>query len=202
MHRTVVVVSNPDPTSLSHHVTAEITAALTAAGVPNEVADLAQEGFDPRFTLADRQLFHGEAPTPPDVAAQQERLDRADHLVLVFPMYWWSVPALLKGWIDRVFVNGWAFDERPDGTLLGKLDRKTIHLVPIAAGDADLLRRHGYDTAFSTQIEHGVLDYCGARRGKTTFLYESESKSTETLAAEVREIASDLVAATSATAAV
>jgi putative NADPH-quinone reductase len=48
------------------------------------------------------------ATPPADVLAEQARIDRADALVLVFPIYWWSLPGLLKGWIDRVFVNGWA----------------------------------------------------------------------------------------------
>ena len=52
-----------------------------------------------------------------DVLAEQARIDRADTLVLVYPIYWWSMPALLKGWIDRVFSNGWAFDYSIGGDL-------------------------------------------------------------------------------------
>lgn len=58
------------------------------------------EGFDPRFNPQDQALFRGTGGPPADVAAEQARLDATDSLVLVYPLYWWSFPALLKGWID------------------------------------------------------------------------------------------------------
>ncbi|MGG7306701.1 NAD(P)H-dependent oxidoreductase [Curtobacterium sp. AB451] len=169
---TLIVTAHPDPDSLTHHVAEELRAALPEGTV--ETADLAAEGFDPRFTLADRQTYRTGAGAPHDVVAEQQRIDRATDLVLVFPVWWWSVPALLKGWIDRVFVNGWAFDVDPDGGLRRTLGRLTIHLVPVAGDDAGVWDRHGYRAALRTQIEHGVVDFCGARRGVTVFVHESE----------------------------
>ena len=134
---TLVVVSHSDPDSLTHHVAQSVSDAIRAAGDTVETADLAAENFDPRFSSADLNLFRGNGTTPVDVLAEQERIDRADHLVLVFPMYWWSMPALLKGWIDRVFVSGWAHDITADSGVVKKLDRLTVHLIPIAGDDAD-----------------------------------------------------------------
>jgi NAD(P)H dehydrogenase (quinone) len=55
----------------------------------------------------------------------------------------------------------------------------TVHLLPIAGDDAGLYDRHGYETALRTQIQHGIVDYGGARRGATPFLHESERKDTD-----------------------
>jgi NAD(P)H dehydrogenase (quinone) len=170
---TLIVTAHPDSDSLSHHVARRLEEALRPDAV--EIADLAAEGFDPRFTLADRHTYRVGGDFPPDVAGEQQRLDRATDLVLVFPVYWWSMPALLKGWIDRVFVNGWAFTVGPDGGLTRSLGRLTVHLVPVAGDDAGVYERHGYGAALSTQIEHGVIDFCGARRGATAFVHDSES---------------------------
>nr|VUD28973.1 NAD(P)H oxidoreductase YRKL [Raoultella sp. NCTC 9187] len=65
--------------------------------------------------------FHLTGATPAEVVAEQSRIDKADALVLVFPVYWWSMPGLLKGWIDRVFSNGWAYEETADGNVVKKL---------------------------------------------------------------------------------
>ncbi|APP82929.1 NAD(P)H-dependent oxidoreductase [Xanthomonas hortorum pv. vitians] len=162
----LIVVAHPEQHSHTHAVAAQVGEALLASGGAHtfEVADLAQEGFDPRFTQADVALYAGKAGAPPDVAAEQARLDRADALVLVFPIYWWSFPALLKGWIDRVFAVGWAFDEDADsGKIVKKLGRLGVHVVAIGGADERTYARHGYFGAMKTQIHHGIFDFCGAR---------------------------------------
>ncbi|MFE6522949.1 NAD(P)H-dependent oxidoreductase [Streptomyces sp. NPDC057794] len=176
MH-TLLVAANPDPESLTHYVLGRLEAALRPGSV--EIADLAEERFDPRFTPADRRAYYEGGNYPADVMAEHRRLERATDLVLVFPVYWWSMPALLKGWIDRVFVNGWAFEHSPASGLRPKLQHLTTHLLPIAGDDSGAYERHGYESALRTQIEHGIVDYCGSRRGRTAFIYESEQPSSE-----------------------
>lgn len=195
MTRALIVIAHPDPDSLTHHVTKELQSAFADQGVSSEVADLAAEDFDPRFTQEDRSSYQQVTRMPADVVAEQERIDRADHLVLVFPVYWWSMPALLKGWIDRVFVSGWAFEQLEGGSLQPKLGRLSMHLVPIAGSDASSYERHGYRASISTQIEHGVMDFCGARRGSATYLYDSETKGLSVIADEVGALARDIARA-------
>ena len=171
MH-TLVVTAHPDRDSLTARIARQLQGALQPGTA--QVLDLAADGFDPRFGSADRNAYRGSGHVPADVLRQQRRLDDVDHLVLVFPVYWWSMPALLKGWIDRVFINGWAFDIDPAGGTRRNLGRLTVHLLPVAGDAAGTYERHGYEQALRTQIEHGIVDYCGARRGATAFVYESE----------------------------
>lgn len=181
------MTTHPDPDSLTHHLAQRLATELRSTSGPADVelADLAAEGFDPRYTLADRHTYRVGGDYTPDVAAEQERLDRATDLVLVFPVYWWSTPALLKGWFDRVFVNGWAFGLDAEGGIVRKLDRLRIHLVPVAGDDAGVYDRHGYEQAMRTQLEHGIVDFCGARRGVTAFVHDSEREDAEGRAAAV-----------------
>jgi len=161
----LIVISHPNRNSLTHAIAASVRDGLnTPGGVHTvEIADLNAEGFDPRFTTSDIAVHLRKALPSADVLAEQERLDRADALVLVFPVYWWSMPALLKGWIDRVFSNGWAYDEGPDGNTVKRLQRLPVHLIAIGGADMHTYARHDYFSAMKTQIDHGIFDYCGAR---------------------------------------
>ncbi|WP_132999772.1 NAD(P)H-dependent oxidoreductase [Luteimonas arsenica] len=158
----LVVIAHPNPDSLTHAIARHLAEGVETSGHAVEVADLSAEGFDPRFNHADLDLFHRQAPPPADVAAEHARLERADALALVYPIYWWSFPALLKGWIDRVFTLGWAYDETADGRILKKLQRLPIHLVANGGADQRTFARHGYFGAMKTQIDNGIFDYCGA----------------------------------------
>lgn len=160
----LIVVSHPLNTSLTHSVATAIAQGIAESGQQHtaEIADLTQEGFNPVFTEPDIAAFLQTDATPPDVVAEQARLDRADALVLVFPVYWWSMPALLKGWIDRVFANGWAYEETAGGEVVKKLGRLRVHLVALGAANQKTYDKHGFTAAFHAQIAHGIFDYCGA----------------------------------------
>lgn len=174
----LIVVAHPDPGSLSHAVAARLAEGVALSGAENsfEIADIAAEGFDPRFTAADIAVHLREGPPPADIAAEQARNDRADALVLVYPVYWWSMPALLKGWIDRVFANGWAYDEGPDMKSARKLGRLPVHLVALGGASQRTYARHGYFGAMKTQIDHGIFDYCGAPVMTSELLLWSETQ--------------------------
>ncbi|MBF4460450.1 NAD(P)H-dependent oxidoreductase [Pseudoclavibacter sp. VKM Ac-2867] len=181
---TLIVTAHPDEDSLTHAAALQLRERLEAAGVEVELAHLSQEGFDPRFTARDRADYKGGTITGPDVLAEQARLGRASDVVLVFPVFWWSMPALLKGWIDRVFITGWAFELGDDGRVLGKLGHLTAHLLPVSGFSEASFARHGYEESFSTQIEHGVFDYCGMPRGAKAFIRESEDAASVKLGLE------------------
>jgi NAD(P)H dehydrogenase (quinone) len=192
----LLVTAHPDPASLTHDVARRLQSALGDRGVTT--AHLAQEGFDPVFGMADRRSYADGAPPAADVAAEQARLDAADHVVLVFPVWWWSMPALLKGWIDRTLIAGWAFDLGEDGGIVPRLQRLTVHLVPVSGTSRASFARHGYLAAFETQVGHGILDYCGARRGATAFVHDSESGDADAVGAEADRAVAEVVAAIAA----
>ncbi len=189
---TLLVTAHPDGNSLTHAVACHLAERL--ATEVQEVAHLAQEGFDPRFTLDDRSRYRGTGEPPSSVAREQERLDRVTDVVLIFPVYWWSMPALLKGWIDRVFIAGWAFDH-DDGRIEPKLQHLTMHLVPISGSDEESFARHGYGTSFSTQIEAGIIGFCGMRAGVIAFIHDSESTDTRVVESSVLSITGKVAAA-------
>lgn len=176
MH-SLIVTTHPETGSLTHAIAQRIGDAIRAIGAGNTVthADLVAEGFDPRFNRDDQALFRGTGPVPPDVAAEHARLDAIDTLVLVYPLYWWSFPALLKGWIDRVFTQGWAYQDGADGKVQKKLQRLRVHLVGVGGAGAEMIERRGYGTAMKTQIDMGIFDDCGARVLSSELLLDADS---------------------------
>lgn len=190
----LIVVAHPGPRSLSHAVATQVAAGVSQSGPGNsfEIADLAAEGFDPRFTAHDIAVHLERARPDADVAAEQARIDRADALVLVYPVYWWSMPALLKGWIDRVFSNGWAYDEGPQAKLRKRLRHLRVHLVGLAGAGAGTYARHGYAGAMKTQIEHGIFDYCGACVVTSELLFDSHAADAKPHLDAARAIGRDL----------
>ena len=173
----LIVVAHPEQNSLTQTVAAQVAQGLVESGRQHsfEIADLTSEDFDPRFTQHDIALHVKQVPPSADIAAEQARLDRADALVLVYPVYWWSFPGLLKGWIDRVFTNGWAYAENPDGTLVKKLRHLQVHLVAIGCAGMRTYARHGTFGSMKTQIDHGNYGYCGARVVTSELLLTSDA---------------------------
>ena len=171
--RTLIVTAHADPHSRTRRAADRLHALLGEEAT--SVAHLADEGFDPRFTAADLDAYRGVGTPGADVLAEQQRLDGVTDLVLVFPVYWWSMPALLKGWVDRVFIAGWAFHVDGTGKIVPDLQRLTAHLLPVSGTSAGSFARHGYTQSFDTQVLAGIVDYCGMQRGATAFVHDSET---------------------------
>ena len=173
----LIVATHPDPDSLTHAIAAQVASGIAASGAQHswEIADLAAESFDPRFTRIDQALLLKQTVPSADVAAEHARLERANALVLVYPIYWWSFPALLKGWIDRVFTQGWAYEDDATGKLVKKLQHLQVHLLAIGGADQRTYARHGYFGAMKTQIDYGIFGYCGARVMTSELLLASDA---------------------------
>lgn len=144
-----------------------------------DILDLHAEGFDPRFTAEDHAHFWG-GPLPAEIALMHRRVERADRLAFVYPVYWWGMPALMKGWIERVFTGGWAYqfgagvDDRgkaPPTALLG--NRPTV-LIGIAGSTAATYAKYRYDEAMRTQIDVGTFAYCGVRDVQSHLIFDVE----------------------------
>lgn len=173
----LIVIAHPGQDSLTHAVANQVAEGIVATNPDNsfEIADLAAEGFDPRFTQTDISVLHKKAKPLPDTLAEQARIDRSDALVLVYPVYWWSFPALLKGWIDRVFTQGWAYEDDNEGRLIKKMSHLELHLIALGGADQRTYARHGYFGAMKTQIDHGIFGYCGARVMTSELLLPSDT---------------------------
>ena len=174
----LIVTAHPIETSLSHTLAQRIAGKLQEQGTQVEIADLHAEGFSPAMIRADLDLYHGDASAlPDDVLREQQRVERADMLIFVFPFYWWSVPALLKGWVDRVLTVNWAYKVGEEGRIVGNLRDVPVRLVATAGSDIAGFDKHGYSAAIQSQIVEGVFGFCGLKNVTLDILYEADSAS-------------------------
>jgi NAD(P)H dehydrogenase (quinone) len=169
----LILFAHPRRDSLTGAILDRFTAGLTAVGQHTiEIADLYAENFDCRFQPEDYAQFQG-APMPGAIRAEQQRVDRADALAFVFPVWWWSFPAVLKGWIDRVFSEGWAYNFEP-GVSRGRLRDRPVQLIGVAGSRESTYRKYGYGEAMRAQIDIGILGYCGLRDVAVELYYDVE----------------------------
>jgi NAD(P)H dehydrogenase (quinone) len=116
-----IVLAHPEAQSFNAHLADTARRTLEAQGWTVSVSDLYPSGFDPceradhyasplnasRFDVQSEQRHASVAGTiPADVATEIALLDRADLVILQYPMWWHLPPAMLKGWLDRVFIYG------------------------------------------------------------------------------------------------
>jgi NAD(P)H dehydrogenase (quinone) len=112
--KALIVLAHPAEKSLSRLFACDARLALEARGADVTVLDLYASGFAPALTRAERTAYYGSPPGPSTVAEDARLLSQASTLVLVFPTWWFGMPAILKGWLDRVFAPGVAFDHADD----------------------------------------------------------------------------------------
>jgi len=177
--RVFIVHAHHEPKSFNGAMTREAVTALESAGHQTEVSDLYSMGFDP---VSDRRNFttmldpdylkqqaeeaHAAASRgfAADVQGELDKLFWCDTLILQFPMWWFGLPAILKGWVDRVFAAGgkvygggrW-YD---NGVLAGK--RAMCSLT--TGGPSSMFEVDGLNGALETllfPINHGILAFVG-----------------------------------------
>ncbi|GLS40265.1 NAD(P)H dehydrogenase (quinone) [Mesorhizobium tianshanense] len=105
----LVLYAHPVETSFNAGLHRTIVERLTAAGHVVDDCDLYAENFDPRLTRAERLGYHDARGADDPAAPYVERLQKADALVLSFPVWNFGYPAILKGFFDRVFLPGVSF---------------------------------------------------------------------------------------------
>lgn len=108
--RVLVVHAHPNPDSFSHALRAAAVNGLLTAGHSVDLLDLYAEGFTAAMSEAERRAYESDNPVQAaEVRRCVELVKAADALVFVYPTWWWGLPAILKGWLDRVLVPGVAF---------------------------------------------------------------------------------------------
>jgi len=126
--RLLVVYCHPDPESFNAAVRDRVVEAARGAGHEVDLLDLYAEGFEPTMSCEERRGYHEIGPNRAPVEDHIARLMAAEGLIFVYPTWWYGQPAMLKGWLDRVFVPGVAFAmPKPDAPIRGGLDH--IRLV-------------------------------------------------------------------------
>jgi putative NADPH-quinone reductase len=113
--RALIVFAHPKTDSFSAAILATVTEKLRAARAEYRVRDLYRSNFSPVLTAHELDIYLDESVNTAPVAQDVADLRWADTLIFVYPTWWYGLPAMLKGWLDRVLVPGVAFLMPKDG---------------------------------------------------------------------------------------
>lgn len=211
--KVLIVLAHPEPRSFNAALARAGAEALRAAGHDVVLSDLYAQGFDP---VAGRHDFIAEARDDyfhyqteqghaartggfaPEVAREQARLAEADMLVLQFPLWWGGVPAMMKGWFDRVLAYGFAY---ADGLRFDKgVFRGRRAMISVTTGG--IPERFGpgavygeLETQVLWQSQHLVLEYMGFEVEPPFVAYGASRVGEEGRRAYLADFAARLVAA-------
>ncbi|GAB3662160.1 NADPH-dependent FMN reductase family protein [Glycomyces tarimensis] len=168
----LIVVAHHRGDSLTSAVAERAAARLRSAGYRIDLLDLHAEGFDPRNSVADEPDYGDRDKVYSDeVHAHIRRVHAADVIVPVFPVWWFGLPALLKGWFDRVWNYGLAYG-RSRSPMAGKR-MLWLALAGLTAEDrnADLVV-----TVLEGPLRRGISEYCDIQDTHVAALFDSEGQ--------------------------
>ena len=120
----LLINGHPDEESYNHALTASYKKGAANSGAEIQVINIGELSFNPNLEFGYRKRTELE----PDLLKAQESIKWADHIVWIYPVWWGSVPAMMKGFLDRVLLPGFAFKKREgsvwwDKYLTGKTSR-------------------------------------------------------------------------------
>jgi putative NADPH-quinone reductase len=113
--RVAIIFNHPYRGSYCNAVLKSVTAGLEKAGHTIDLFHLDDDNFDPVMRSADLKAYRDGEPCDPKVIQYRERLASAEHLIFIFPIWWELMPAMTKGFIDKVIFPGVAFDHDHSG---------------------------------------------------------------------------------------
>ncbi|MFI6044672.1 NAD(P)H-dependent oxidoreductase [Nocardia sp. NPDC051321] len=174
----LLVVTHPDHESATWAIARAVEQGIHSDGSTTATThDLTASGFDPVFNAADLAVHRLLGDVPADVRREQELIESADVVAVLFPVYWWSMPALAKGWIDRVFSRGWAYENSsPEGPSAVK----ELHFIALAGVNQDSFDRRGYKDSLTLQLHAGIAGYSEIAESSIEIRYGTETTDPQT----------------------
>ena len=149
MH-TLIIYCHPSDDSFTYKVKEAFVKGLCDSGKNFEICDLYKINFNPVMISKEyeREAYSlDNEKIPEDVKKEQEKIDRADNIVFIFPNFWTSAPAMLEGWFQRVWTYGYAYGEKKMKVL-----EKAFFLMTMGGSLKDEIRQKEVDAIKCTMI--------------------------------------------------
>ncbi|OKK22868.1 NADPH oxidoreductase [Streptomyces sp. CB00455] len=167
----LLVFAHPRRDSLTAQIAQRSRERLMADGYTVDLLDLYAEGFDPRTGTEDEPDWADrDKEYSVEVQSHMDRIESADLVVVVFPVWWFALPAILKGWIDRVWNYGFAY-----GRSRPRLAAKRMLWIGLSSYSREQFTEAGWDVLIRRQLQVGIAEFCGIKDARVDFLHNSLS---------------------------
>jgi len=166
MKKILVINGHPDKESFNFGLAEAYKKGAHSSGAEVKEIIIRELTFDPNLQFGYRKRTELE----PDLLDAQEKIKWADHLVWVYPVWWGSVPAIMKGFIDRVFLPGFAFQKKENSLWWEKLLKNKSARIISTLDQPAWYYWLAYKEPSNNAMKRSTLHFCGIRPVKVTAL--------------------------------
>lgn len=174
----LIVVAHPLADSLTMKLAHALTDEVERLGHTPRVHNLYRMDFNPVLAAHELEPLSHSRAVDADVAQAQADVRDADVLTVIYPLWWATMPAILKGYIDRVFARGFAYDAR-GGHNRPLLPGRDCLLITLSGSPLSMLRQNGQWSAVQTLQDAHIFESCGFRLLEHVHFDEVEPPITE-----------------------
>lgn len=157
--KSLIILAHPYDKSFNHYIKDEVEREIKKTKEV-KVIDLVKDKFDPVLSQEDLRVYMQGKTSDARVLEYQNDLLECDDLILIFPVWWYEAPAILKGFLDKVLLPGFAFDEI-DQKLVGKLSHITRLTVLSTSEVLTDFMRHDVGNPIEASLINMTLAICG-----------------------------------------
>ncbi|WP_042352594.1 NAD(P)H-dependent oxidoreductase [Bacillus massiliigorillae] len=155
----LIVFAHPTANSFNAAIKDSIIKQVKMHKQEFKIRDLYAINFNPILQYNEILDFQDKQYSP-DIAFEQQQIQWADVIYFIYPTWWYSMPAILKGYCDRVFAHGFAFTSTPDGPK-GLLHGKKAFIFETAGDSEQSLIQRNLKQSMVQVLDVGILQYCG-----------------------------------------
>ncbi len=173
----LIIYAHPNPKSFNHAIKEQVEATLKKQAKQYSVRDLYRIKWNPVLGGADLKVSEHEK-IPEDIKKEQQYIKEADVLIVIHPIWWFGIPAVLKGYIDRVFSAGFAYEYGPKG-VKGLLYGKKVVIINTTGGTEENYLKFGFKDALIKVFKDGIYEFCAMKVIRHVFFFAVPSISNE-----------------------
>lgn len=182
----LIIYAHPNHESLNGHFKKSVLEHLNTSGQEVKVRDLYKLNFNPVLSMEDMAgQFTGLVSA--DIKVEQDYIRWADQITFIYPIWWTGLPAILKGYIDRVFSYGFAY-RYDQGVQKGLLTGKEVVIINTQGKSHAEYGAMGMDKALSLTSDSGIYLYCGLAIKKHFFFDKANRRDSKTVNGWTRQI--------------
>ncbi len=141
------------------------------------IRDLYGINFNPILSSKDLENIHNNI-MPDDIKTEQDFIKNSEYIIFIYPIWWTREPAIIKGYIDRVFAYGFAYKYK-DGEVIGLLNDKNAIIINSTGSPYPLYENNGFHKSIKTLVDGGIFGFCEFKKVKHLF-YGSITNISET----------------------
>lgn len=156
----LIVYAHPHEGSFNNAILDTAVGALKEKGHEVIVRDLYKLIFNPILSSADTAALR-EGNAPADIKAEQEYLAKADVITFIYPIWWTGLPAIIKGYVDRTFSYGFAYQYNSQGSIDKLFTGKKGVLINTYGTPGDMYESMGMNASLKQTSAGGIFDFCG-----------------------------------------